>query len=146
MRLWDALTGEPCATLTHTSFVWELAFGPDGTWLATGSADERLRIWDLPTVRVLKEIQFPRREFHSLTVSTDGTRVAARTYDPTSKKYNLTVCEIASDKTIFSTEGSSLTYSLDGRWLAALAPDQKTVLLLDARTHETVARFSGHGI
>ncbi len=36
VRLWDAATGEPCATLPHPGFVWELAFGPDGTWLVTG--------------------------------------------------------------------------------------------------------------
>ncbi len=38
----------------------------------------------------------------------------------------------------------ALAYSPDGRWLAAQAADEKTVLLLDARTHETVARFGGH--
>ena len=36
VRLWDAATGEPCATLPHPSIVWGLAFGPDGTWLVTG--------------------------------------------------------------------------------------------------------------
>ncbi len=52
--------------------------------------------------------------------------------------------DIASGNSLFSTEGSSLAYSPDGRWLAGLAADEKTVLLLDARTHETTARFSGH--
>jgi WD40 repeat protein len=145
VRLWDAATGETCATLRHPTYVWELAFDPDGTWLATGCAQEaRLRIWDVATALVRKEILFPGRDFRLLTVSPDGNRVAARTYDPTSKKQVLTVCDIASGKALFSTEGSSLAYSPDGRWLAALAADEKTVLLLDARTHETAARFSGH--
>jgi len=144
VRLWDAATGEPCATLSLSSFVWELAFGPDGTWLATGcEGDGRLLIWDWATARVRK-IPFPGRDIHALTVHPDGTRVAARIYDPQSKNNNLTVCDIASGKVHFSTEGSSLAYSPDGRWLAALATDQKEVLLLDARTHETAARFSGH--
>jgi WD40 repeat protein len=145
VRLWDAETGEPCATLPHSSFVWELAFGPDGTWLATGCAgDGRLRIWDVATARIRKEIQFPGRGFKLLTFSPDGTRAAARMYDPQSKKHHLTVCDIVSGKLLFSTEGASLAYSPDGRWLAALAADEKTVLLLDARTHETAARFGGH--
>ena len=47
VRLWDAATGEPCATLPHPGVVRALAFGPDGTWLVSGSfADDRLRIWD----------------------------------------------------------------------------------------------------
>ncbi len=145
VRLWDAATGEPCATLNHSSIVWDLAFGPDGTWLATGcNRDGRLRIWDMATARVRKEIPFHGRDLCSLAVSPDGTRVAGKTYDPRSKKYRLTVCDIASGKSLFSTEGASLAYSPDGRWLAAVAADQKTVLLLDARTHEIASRFNGH--
>jgi len=145
VRLWDAATGEPCATLSHPPFVWELAFGPDGTWLVTGSPDgDRLRIWDVATARIRKEVPFPTRNLRFLTVSPDGTRVAARSDDPKGTRHNLTVCDIASGKLLFSTEGSPLAYSPDGRWLAALAADEKEVLLLDARTHATAARFRGH--
>lgn len=145
VRLWDAATGEPCATLSHPPFVWELAFGPDGTWLVTGCPDgDRLRIWDVATARIRKEIPFPTRNLRFLTVSPDGTRVAARSDDQKSTKHNLIVCDITAGKLIFSTEGSPLAYSPDGRWLAALAVDEKTVLLLDAKTHETLGRWSGH--
>jgi WD40 repeat protein len=145
VRLWDAATGEPCATLSHPSLVWEMAFGPDGTWLVTGCpAGDRLRIWDVATARVLKEMPFPTRTIHSLTVSPDGTKVAATSDEPKGRQHRLTVCDIASGKLLFSTEGSSLAYSPDGRWLAALGVDEKEVLILDARTHETAARFSGH--
>jgi WD40 repeat protein len=54
------------------------------------------------------------------------------------------VFDTASGKLLFSTEAAPLAYSPDGRWLAAVAADTKTLLLLDARTHETVARFRGH--
>jgi WD40 repeat protein len=146
VRLWDAATGEPCATLPHPSLVWGLAFGPDGTWLVTGCPhDDRLRIWDVATARVRKEIPFPHEHFNSLTVNPDGTRVAAtRSLDLNTGKRRLNAFDIASGKSLFSTEGASLAYSADGRWLAALAADEKEVLLLDARTHEITARFSGH--
>jgi WD40 repeat protein len=145
VRIWDAATGEPCVTLPHPSFVKDLAFGPDGTWLVTMCArDDRLRIWDVATGRVRKEIPFRGRESPWLTVSPDGTRVAATANDPGGKNQCLTVYDIASGKPLFSTEGSSLAYSPDGRWLAVRAADEKTVLLLDARTHEAAARFSGH--
>ncbi len=51
---------------------------------------------------------------------------------------------MASGERLFTAEGRALAYSPDGRWLAALAADDTTVLLLDAQTHETAARFSGH--
>ncbi len=147
VRLWDAATGEPCATLPHPSFVFGLAFGPDGTWLVTGDRHSgQLRVWDVATARVRKEIPIHGRNvlFCSLTVSPDGTRVAATVEDEPWGNYRLTVFDLASGKPLFSTKGMALAYSPDGRWLAVRAADEKTVLLLDARTHETIARFSGH--
>jgi WD40 repeat protein len=147
VRLWDAVTGEQCATLPHRSVVFELAFGPDGTWLLTGDRQSgRLRVWDVATARVRKEIPFHGRNdlFYSLTVSPDGTRVAATMEDNDFKNHRLTVCDIATGKPLFSAEGAALAYSPDGRWLAVRAADEKTLLLLDARTHGTSARFSGH--
>lgn len=143
-RLWDAATGEPCAVLRQSSFIWDLVFGPDSTWLVSTSDDDRLRVWDMAAARVRKEIPVPGRIQQSLTVSPDGTRAAVTTIDPKNGKPQLIVCDIASGKLLLSSEGHSLAYSPDGRWLAALTEDAKTVLLLDARTHETVARLSGH--
>jgi WD40 repeat protein len=46
---------------------------------------------------------------------------------------------------LFAAAGRSLAYSPDGRWLTvAWAADENTVVLLDAQTHETVARFRDH--
>jgi WD40 repeat protein len=151
VRLWDAATGEPCATLPHPSMVWDLAFGPDGAWLVTDCPlDGRLRIWDVATARVRKEIRFRGEvrnyagDFHSVAVSPDGTWVATSAQDPKSRELSLNVYDIASGKSLFSTGGGFLAYSPDGRWLAVLATDEKTLLLLDARTHQTIARLSGH--
>ena len=69
--------------------------------------------------------------------------MAATAYDAQSK-HHLHVCDIASGERLFSAEGGALAYSPDGRWLAVRAADEKTVLLLDAQTHETAARFHGH--
>jgi WD40 repeat protein/predicted Ser/Thr protein kinase len=151
--LWDAVTGEQCATLPHPhfadgreTFVFDLAFDPDGTSLVTGcSNDDRLRVWDVATARVLKEIPLPDRKFIALNLSPDGTRVATTSLlDQDSRKCHLNEFGIASSKTLFSSEGTSLAYSPDGRWLAILAADSTTILLLDAQTHEIAARFSGH--
>ncbi len=143
VRLWDAATGELCATLAHRSTVMGLDFGPDSTWLATQADDDRLRIWDVSTAQIRKELHFAGRLQHYPTISPDGTRVAG-TYLNESQMYVFSVCDFESGKSLFSSEGSALAYSPDGRWLATLKPDRKTILLLDARTHETMARLSGH--
>jgi WD40 repeat protein len=45
---------------------------------------------------------------------------------------------------LFSAKGRPLAYSPDGRWLAIVRADDRTVVLLDARTHEQLAEFQGH--
>jgi WD40 repeat protein len=145
VRLWDAATGERCATLPHPGIVRTLAFGPDGRWLVSGGdGDDQFRIWDVATARVRKEIRGPGTRIDYLAVSPDGARVAVSGWDEAQAKYRLSVFDVTSGKQLFAADGVVLAYSPDGRWLAALAADDKTVLVLDARTHERATRFEGH--
>jgi len=144
VHLWDATTGEPCTTLPHPGIVRTLAFGPDGRWLVTGGdGDDRLRIWDVAPARVRKEIRRLGPSVRLVALSPDGARVAVGTYDEQNKN-QMRVYDLKSEERLFSSAGQALAYSPDGRWLASLDADNKTVLLLDARTHETAARFEGH--
>ena len=54
------------------------------------------------------------------------------------------MCDVESGARLLSTTGSVRTYSRDGRWLALVNADEHTLILLDAETHETGARFRGH--
>jgi WD40 repeat protein/predicted Ser/Thr protein kinase len=141
VRLWDAATGEPSAVLRHPDIVRTLAFSPDGSWLVAGGDDFPLRIWDVATARVRKEIRGPGTHIQNLAVSPDGLRVAAWSW---AAPEHLSVYDVTSGEKLFAADGGVLAYSPDGRWLAGVAADTKTVLLLDARTHETAARFEGH--
>jgi WD40 repeat protein len=139
-RLWDAATGELCATLPHPGFVLTLALSPDGRSLVTASfGDDRLRIWDVATMRLRKEIQGPGQNIRFLTVSPDGARVAVLTDGP-----RFSVCDLSSGRRLFEAPGSPLVYSPDGRWLTVRDREGTTVLLLNAQTHETIASFQGH--
>jgi WD40 repeat protein len=145
VRLWDAATGEPCATLPHSGVVRGLAFGPDGGWLVTASdGNDRLRIWNVATARVRREIRGPGTYTQNLAVSPDGQRVAASSSWGPPENRRLSVCDVSSGEQLFAADGPILAYSPDCRWLAALDVDLKSVFLLDARTHETAARFAGH--
>jgi WD40 repeat protein len=142
VRLWDAATGELCATLPHPGIVRTLAFGPSGRWLvASSDGDDRLRIWDVATGRVRKKIRGPGLSVRFLAISPDGRRVAATNYDERIREH-MGVWDLRSGKRLFSAKGVALAYSPDGRWLAFLDADAKTMLLRDARTHALAGRFS----
>ena len=144
VRLWDAATAEPCAVLTHPDIVPCLAFGPDGRWLASGTyADDRVRIWDVETARVLRELPVGLGVIRTLTIRPDGRRMAATVYDKR-LGYAFRVCDAASGAIVYAAEGQARAYSPDGRWLATLAADAREVLLRDARGHEVARRFLGH--
>ena len=146
VRLWDATTGEPCATWPQPGIVHDLAFGPDGTWLAVATlADHRLRIRDVATGRLRREIDLPDGQLRFVTVRPDGRRLAV-TASPASDgdRLSLHVCDVSSGRLLFSAAGKALAYSPDGRWLAVRDGDEKVIVLLDAETHRPVARFSGH--
>jgi WD40 repeat protein len=126
-----------------------LAWGPDGRWLVTAcAADHRLRIWDVATARLRKEIELPAGYLRMVTVRPDGRRLAASAYPSAEvgkdEVHHLHVFDVASGERLFSTPGSVRAYSPDGRWLAVTNADEDVLLLLDAETHETVAQFRGH--
>src|SRR5205823_6646282 len=123
LRLWDAATGEPCAKWPDLGIVRALAFGPDGRWLVIGDEQQdRLRIRDVATARVRREIRGPGESARFLAVSPDGARIAATTFDRETG-FHLGVCEVASGEQLFSADGAGLAYSSDGRWLATRSAD-----------------------
>src|SRR5262249_12048794 len=137
--LWDARTGEACASFRHPGVVFTLAFGPDSSWLVTGcDEDAHLRIWDLATGELRQLIDGPGKRNTEVAVSPDGKTLAACDI-----QRNLKIYEVATGRAIASGTGSALAYSPDGRWLAGAGENSKVLCLWDARTLRPVAQFTG---
>jgi WD40 repeat protein len=109
-----------------------------------------LRIWDIVTARVRKEIKSPRGAFRFLAVSPDGLTMAATVYDAHSDDHHTTVFNVASGECVFSAAAGhrfrNVAYSPDGRWLAFGAEEGNVSLIVDARTYQTAARLAGQGV
>lgn len=60
VRVWDAATGSPLATLRgHTDLAFALAYSLDGTTIATAGYDRTLRLWGPRGHRVLRGATAP---------------------------------------------------------------------------------------
>jgi len=61
----------------HTDFVWAVAFSPDEKWIATGSDDKRIRLWDAATGAGGAFLTGARAGVSSLAFTPDGSAIVS---------------------------------------------------------------------
>src|SRR5690606_11447874 len=66
----------------HTNWVTRVAFSPDGRWLASGSRDNRVMLWDVATGENLSQPLAGHRNWVSgLSFSPDSQQLATASWD-----------------------------------------------------------------
>ncbi|MBI3724084.1 serine/threonine protein kinase [bacterium] len=131
IQLHDAL-GRPIKTFTDTEKVLGLAMSPNGAWIAAGTNDPAVRLWEVATGRC-NQLQGHSAYVWSVAWSRDGLTVASGSRDRTIRLW-----ETQTGRPIATLRGhgdvvASLAFSPDGRRLASASWDH-TVRLWDART------------
>jgi WD40 repeat protein len=147
VRLWDAQTGEHCATFPHRGVVRALAFGPDSSWLISAcDADEQLQVWEVATGVRRAQVQGTGKVVLAVSISPDGTQVAAA-----DQNGGVSVSETASGRNVASLRAggewrakTALAYSPNGKWLAGTGEDLATIALWDTQTHQQTGQLAGH--
>lgn len=69
-----------CGPSGHTRAITALSWSPDGAYLASGSLDSTVKIWEATTGRLIQTYTGHKTAIHALAWSPDGHRIASSAF------------------------------------------------------------------
>ena len=136
-----------------------VSFSPDGALLATASADNTVKLWDVTTQEKIATLRGHTNSVTSVAFSRDGTRLASGSFDNTVKLWDVETRENIATLEGHTHSVTSVAFSPNGALLASGASKAFTlkgersdghsdgaVKLWDVTTKENIATFSVVGV
>ncbi len=127
----------------HTDWVSAVAVAPDGTWLATGSRDRTVRIWDAATGRQRGILTGHGGSVSAVAVAPDGTWLVTASIDGTVRIWDAATGRQRGILTGHAGPVRAVAVAPDGSWLATGSID-RTVRIWDAATGQARGILTGH--
>jgi WD40 repeat protein len=127
----------------HSDVVRNLAWSPDGRWLATASRDGTARVWNCDTGACATVLEGHSGMVEMVAWSPDSTRVATASRDHTVRIWNAVAGETIDELTGADDVVRAVAWSPDGRFVAAGSRD-RIVRIWDVESQELTAELRGH--
>ncbi|KAG9120933.1 hypothetical protein FRC07_003330 [Ceratobasidium sp. 392] len=136
----------PLAIVGTKSPVRSVAYSPDGAYIASGSEDNTIRIWDARTGQQVGEpLEGHINGVGSVAYSPDGAYIASGSWDKTIRIWDARTGQQVGEPLEGHINGvGSVAYSPDGAYIASGSNDN-TIRIWDARTGQQVGQpLEGH--
>jgi WD40 repeat protein len=126
IRYCDVATGQSkVSPIDQTGMVYQLAYSPDGNWLASASSDGKLTLWDVKRQRQQAVVTADSSALFATTFSPDGKQLFTGGRERVIRTWSVPKLELLNER--YGPQETILSVSLspDGKHLASGAYDGK---------------------
>ena len=137
-------TGTLRNTLTgHTDWINSVAFSLDGNTIASGSADDAVRLWDVHTGNTRNTLTGHTSMVISVAFSPDGNTIASGSADDAVRLWDVHTGSLRNTLTGHTDLVRSVAFSPDGNTIASRSPED-AVRLWDVHTGTLLRTLTEH--
>lgn len=119
VQIWDVGTGKSIGKFTAENNVGRVHFSPDGNWIAAGTWDGKVFIWDVQSRHLIKTLTDYRGFIYSIDFSPDGNRIMATGRDSSMMVWDVKSGDLLVNIRTGTFEGNG-AFLLDGVQIAAV--------------------------
>jgi len=127
----------------HEAPILSVAFSPNGLWLATGSMDKTIKIWNLKSGRLKSHFKGHKKLIRAIAFSPDNKWLASSSADRSVIIWNLSSGKLHYRLAAHPSSVWSVGFSSDSAWLASASKD-KTIKTWNMKTKKLQHILAGH--
>jgi WD40 repeat protein/uncharacterized caspase-like protein len=128
----------------HAEKIEAIAYSLDNRYIATGSSDRTIKIWEATTGRELRALNSSNTGIKALAFSPDGRTLASSGNDGKLRLWDTASGQERAAIHAHPKAVLALAFSPDGRWLASGGTEDQTVKLWEVATQRELHSLAGH--